>query len=92
MREYSQSKEKFDAEPKQIEKEIARRLAAGDDSIPDVFRPQTKEELYSDLELALEQVKRGEGIPIEQFEEEFAREFGDELQSGIDAAGKHKSA
>lgn len=75
-----------------VEAETAKRLAAGDESLPSVFRPQTKEELHADLDLALEQMKRGEYISLEEFEEEMAREFGDELPSGIDAAGKHKSA
>lgn len=48
----------------------------------------TTEELYE----ALAQIERGEYNTIEEVEEEFAREFGDELPSGNDGIGKNKSA
>ena len=48
----------------------------------------TTEELYE----AIAQIERGEYYTLEEVEEEFAREFGDELPSGNAGIGKNKSA
>lgn len=39
----------------------------------------TREELDAELDIALEQAKRGEYFTMEEVEEEIAKEFGDEL-------------
>lgn len=48
----------------------------------------TAEELHE----ALAQIERGEYYTLEEVEEEFAKEFGDELPSGNAAVSKNKSA
>lgn len=49
------------------------------------YEVMTREELEASFDVALEQIKRGECLTMEEVEELMAKEFGDELPADMDA-------